>query len=185
MLVDPKHSAFSGNQRERAEHGVRRTEYFTARQDQLNRLCKGFAWNRWKPLRHLLKRGVSNTVAREGAPATNPKAAEATIPVVNEHRLFGIWRIHGSADRSAMPQYPAPWLGDRFILHEARSRGDWPRARRPWRARRRSSTSQETKALNSCSGLADSFATNASRVAGFKPRCSGSRQRGEKSRLEG
>ena len=65
---------------------MRSTERFAVRKYELNGNFERFARNFWKPLPDLLKSNVVRPLARDLAPAIDPRTTERAVPIKNNQR---------------------------------------------------------------------------------------------------
>jgi len=94
MQVEPKRPAPSRYNSERLKDGMRGAVMLSIGKDQLYGAGKILTRDLREFRGYFLEGFVNNSVAREAAPAVDPKAAKAAIAVVNQNRLFRSGRIH-------------------------------------------------------------------------------------------
>jgi hypothetical protein len=94
MLIEPEHPCAPRNEGEGSKHRVRSAERAPIRQDQLHGTGKSFTRNLRKLRGDILEGLIADAFPGEIAPTANPKAAKATVPIVNQNRFVRSYGIH-------------------------------------------------------------------------------------------
>src|SRR5205085_11842275 len=119
LAVGPQPGAMSGSVRQGMEHCLGGLMAPAIRLDELNRGLEALDRNLGEAPGHLLPRRVLDTIAGDGAPARDPGAAEAAIPVEDEQ-----WPAHA---RSVAAKRPWASCNGGRILAASRPQQTLPR----------------------------------------------------------